>query len=70
VLLALEYILIKARHLGRQMSHLSVHTKLDTFFNPALLRLKTSTTSEPSVDEHMYCLFLKFFSYILHILIL
>jgi hypothetical protein len=25
-------------HLGRQMSHLSVETKLDSFFKPALLR--------------------------------
>jgi hypothetical protein len=26
-------------------------TKLDSFFKPALLRSKTSTTSEPSIDE-------------------
>jgi hypothetical protein len=38
-------------HLGRQMSHLSVQTKLDSFFKAALLRSKTSTTSESSVDE-------------------
>jgi hypothetical protein len=38
--------------LGRQMSHLYVHTKLLTgFFKPALLRSKTSTTSESSIDE-------------------
>jgi hypothetical protein len=40
-----------SRHLGRQMSHLSVQTKLDSFFKPALLRSETSTTSESSVDE-------------------
>jgi hypothetical protein len=38
-------------HLGRQMSHLSIQTKLDSFFKPALLHSKTSTTSESSVDE-------------------
>jgi hypothetical protein len=38
-------------HLGRQMSHLSVQTKLDAFFKPALLCLKTSTTSESSSNE-------------------
>jgi hypothetical protein len=32
-------------HLGRQMSHLSVQTKLDSFFKPAF------TTSEFSIDE-------------------
>jgi hypothetical protein len=44
------------------MSHLSVETKLDIFFKPALLlvRSKTSTTSETSVDEYMYCIFLVF----------
>jgi hypothetical protein len=29
---------------------LSVQTKLDSFFKPALLRSKTSTTSERSID--------------------
>jgi hypothetical protein len=29
-------------HLGRQMSHLSVQTELDSFFKPALLRSETS----------------------------
>jgi hypothetical protein len=38
-------------HLGSQMSHLSAQTKLDSFFNPALSRSKTSTTSESSIDE-------------------
>jgi hypothetical protein len=33
------------------MSHLSVETKLDVFFNVALLRSKTNTTSESSLDE-------------------
>jgi hypothetical protein len=33
------------------MSHLSVQTKLDGFFKPALLRAKTGTTSEFSIDE-------------------
>jgi hypothetical protein len=39
------------RHLDRQMSHFSVQTKLDSFFEPALLRSKRSTTSETHVDE-------------------
>jgi hypothetical protein len=38
-------------HLERQMSHLSVQTKLDSFFKPALLCSKTSTTSESSIDD-------------------
>jgi hypothetical protein len=38
-------------HLGRQMSHLSVEAKLDSFFKPALLQSKASTTSESSIDE-------------------
>jgi hypothetical protein len=38
-------------YLGRQMSHLSIQTKLDSFFKPALLCSKTSTTSESSIDE-------------------
>jgi hypothetical protein len=38
-------------HLGRQMSHLSVETKLDDFFKPALLLSKTGITSESSMDE-------------------
>jgi hypothetical protein len=38
-------------NLGRQISHLSVHTKLDGFFKPVLLRSETSTTSESSMDE-------------------
>jgi hypothetical protein len=29
----------------------SVQTKLDSFFKPALLRSKTSTTSEAPIDE-------------------
>jgi hypothetical protein len=29
-------------HLGRQMGHLSVQTKLDGFFKPRLLHLKTA----------------------------
>jgi hypothetical protein len=33
------------------MSHLSVQTKLDSFFKPALLRAKTNTASESSIDE-------------------
>jgi hypothetical protein len=31
-------------HLGRQVSHLSVQTRLDSFFKPALLSSKASTT--------------------------
>jgi hypothetical protein len=42
-------------YLGRQMSHLSVQTKLDGFFNPALLRSKISRTSESSIDQKIYC---------------
>jgi hypothetical protein len=38
-------------HLGRQMSHLSAQKKLDSFFKPALLRSKTSTIPESSLDE-------------------
>jgi hypothetical protein len=37
--------------LGRQMSHLSVQTKLDSFFKLALLHTKASTASESSIDE-------------------
>jgi hypothetical protein len=33
------------------MSHLSVQTKLDSFFKPALLCSKTGTTSDTSIDE-------------------
>jgi hypothetical protein len=38
----------------------SVQTKLDSFFKPASLRSKTSTTFEPSMDEKMYYLFAVF----------
>jgi hypothetical protein len=38
-------------HLGRQMSHLSIQTTLDSFFKPALLCSKTSKTSKSSIDE-------------------
>jgi phosphate-selective porin len=37
-------------HVGRQMSHLSVQTELDSFFKPALLHSDTSTTYESLVD--------------------
>jgi hypothetical protein len=47
MLFTVEYIW----HLGRQMSHLSVQTKLDSFFKPVVIRSKTSTTSESSIDE-------------------
>jgi hypothetical protein len=40
-----------------QMSRLSVQTKLDSFFKPALLRSKTSTTSESPVGEQKFYLF-------------
>jgi hypothetical protein len=45
--------LIDTWHLGRQTSHLSVQTKLDGFFKPTLLlvRSKTCKTSESSIDE-------------------
>jgi hypothetical protein len=36
------------------MNHLSVQKNLDTFFKPASLRSKTSTTSEPSIDENVF----------------
>jgi hypothetical protein len=32
--------------------------KTDSFFKPALLRSKTSTTSESSIDEEILCLFI------------
>jgi hypothetical protein len=38
-------------HLGRQMSRLSVQTKLDSFSKSALLRSETSATSESSMEE-------------------
>jgi hypothetical protein len=51
MLFTVEYIFLKdTRHLGKQLSHLSVQTKPDSFFKPALLRSKTSRTSEFSVD--------------------
>jgi hypothetical protein len=37
--------------LGRQMSHLSVQTNLDSFFKPALSRAETGTASQASIDE-------------------
>jgi hypothetical protein len=40
--------------LWMQMSHLSVKSKLDSFFKPALLPSKTNTTSESSIDEQIY----------------
>jgi hypothetical protein len=49
--ITLEHTLKCTWHLGRQMSHLSVQTKLAGFFKPTLLRSKTSTTSESSIDE-------------------
>jgi hypothetical protein len=53
ILFTAEYIctLKDIWHLRREMSHLSVQTKLDSFYKPALLRSKTSTTSESSIDE-------------------
>jgi hypothetical protein len=44
-------------HLGSQMGHLSVQTELDSFFKPALLCSETST-SEFSIDEQIYCVFI------------
>jgi hypothetical protein len=38
-------------HLGRQMNHLFVQKKLDSFFKPTLLCSKWRTISESSVDE-------------------
>jgi hypothetical protein len=42
------------------MSNLSVQTKRDSFFEPALLGSKTSTASESSIDENVYRLFTVF----------
>jgi hypothetical protein len=42
------------------MSDLSVQTEHDSFFRPALLRSETSTTSESSIDEKIYCTFVDF----------
>jgi hypothetical protein len=47
-----------------QMSHLSDKTKLDSFFKPTLLRSKTSTNCESSIDEH--CLFIYFHQHYLY----
>jgi hypothetical protein len=35
----------------KEQQQMSVQTKLESLFNPALLRSKTSTTSEFSIDE-------------------
>jgi hypothetical protein len=45
------HTLKNTQHLVRQMSHLSVQRRLDSFFKPASLRSEISTTSESSVDE-------------------
>jgi hypothetical protein len=51
MLFTVEYVALKdIRQLAKQMSHF-VRTKLDSFFKPALLRSKTSTTSESSLGE-------------------
>jgi hypothetical protein len=42
---------VKDKYLGRQISQLPVQTKLDGFFRPTLLHPKTSTASEPPIDE-------------------
>jgi hypothetical protein len=47
-------------HSGSQVNQLSVQTKLDGFFKPALLRTKTSKTSEPSIDEYISSIFIVF----------
>jgi hypothetical protein len=39
--------------LETQVSHLSVQTKRESFFEPALIRPKTSKTPEYSIDEQM-----------------
>jgi hypothetical protein len=46
-------------HLGRQMSHFSVQTRLEGFFKLVLLRSQTCTTSGLSIDEK-YIVFLRF----------
>jgi hypothetical protein len=42
------------------MSHLSVQTKLESFFKPALLCSETSTNCESFIDEEIYHLFMYF----------
>jgi hypothetical protein len=39
----------------KAVSHLSVQTKLDSFFKPALLRSRTSTTSESCKSKVVPC---------------
>jgi hypothetical protein len=46
-----EHTLKDTWRLGREMSHVSVQTKLDSSFKPASLSKKTSTTSESFIDE-------------------
>jgi hypothetical protein len=45
------YALKDSWHLAKQMSHLSVQTKLDNNLTAVLLRSETSTTLESSIDE-------------------
>jgi hypothetical protein len=45
------YVIKDMWYLGRQMSHLSVHTKLGSLFKLALLYSKTSTASKYSFEE-------------------
>jgi hypothetical protein len=39
----------------KEQQQSSVQAKLDSFFKPAVLRTKTRTASESSIDEYMYC---------------
>jgi cobalamin biosynthesis protein CobD/CbiB len=43
-------------HTFRKAVQSLVQTQLDSLFKPALLRSETSTVSESSIDEYMYCL--------------
>jgi N-glycosylase/DNA lyase len=48
-----EHLRTVRKILIKEQQQRSVQTKLDSFFKPALLRSKTSTTSEPSIDEQV-----------------
>jgi hypothetical protein len=46
-----EHLRTMREILIKEQQQRSVQTKFDSFFKPALLRSKTSTTSESSIDE-------------------
>jgi hypothetical protein len=54
MLFTVEYIFYKKEKRNtafRKEGHFSVQAELDSFFKPALLRSKTNTSSESSIDE-------------------